>query len=346
MHEYQLSIVIPTYNRENFLSSTLENLINQVINGDLSKEICITVIDNYSTDGSSNICEQYSQYEFFTYIKNESNIGATLNITKAAKLGKGIYSWVLFDDDWITEKSLLNIINYIKETEVDSYFLNGGWFIEDHMNPTEDNLFIINENKTASQLSKFEHVPAISLGKGCPSFVILKTSILADADWDKYNNFKCFYAQIGIVYEYFNDKSSALISKPTVLYHFGGWRDDSGDNFGGVTHNFETFINLMRMFNYLVENKYVSIKQLNNETFGCYMKTTPIKKYVSQMSAYLDFTLKSAILNQSGLSIDQFNQINSVKHLFSDLHTIEKLRALQNLGLSLTLAKEAVANIS
>ena len=52
--KYLFSVVIPVYNSENFISDTLESILNQKCN-----KIKIILIDDLSTDNTKLICHKY-----------------------------------------------------------------------------------------------------------------------------------------------------------------------------------------------------------------------------------------------------------------------------------------------
>ena len=64
----RIYIIIPAYNEEQFLSKTLDSLINQTL-----PPTKILVVDDNSTDGTSEIITQYAQnHKIVDFIKNES----------------------------------------------------------------------------------------------------------------------------------------------------------------------------------------------------------------------------------------------------------------------------------
>lgn len=67
-----ISICIPTYNRAEYLKQTIESIICQP--EFKSGEVEIVVSDNASTDNTSGVCEQYSQFDNFYYSCNEKNV--------------------------------------------------------------------------------------------------------------------------------------------------------------------------------------------------------------------------------------------------------------------------------
>ena len=52
--EDKLSVIIPVYNVSNYLRRCIDSLLNQTY-----KNIEIILVDDGSTDGSGDICEEY-----------------------------------------------------------------------------------------------------------------------------------------------------------------------------------------------------------------------------------------------------------------------------------------------
>lgn len=95
--EKLLEIVIITYNRKREIIQTLESLM-----ASYSPVRCcpITILDNCSTDGASEICAEFAEkYENITHIRHPQNIGGNANICRAFEIAKEEYIWCLSDDD-------------------------------------------------------------------------------------------------------------------------------------------------------------------------------------------------------------------------------------------------------
>lgn len=91
----RLSIGLPVYNGEQFLSDALESLLEQTF-GDFE----LIISDNASTDGTREICESYTlQDKRIIYLRNPENIGATKNFNRVFYWASGQYfRWAAVDD--------------------------------------------------------------------------------------------------------------------------------------------------------------------------------------------------------------------------------------------------------
>ena len=105
---YKVSVLVPIYNVERFLTDTLESIVQQTI--DLS-EIEVLLLDDGSPDNSIHICEQYAQkYPCFKILRKENEgLSKTRNFGIAHAQGK--YLFYLDGDDTITPETLENVTN-------------------------------------------------------------------------------------------------------------------------------------------------------------------------------------------------------------------------------------------
>ena len=89
-----ISVLIPTYNSELYIKSTLESILNQTY-----KNLEIIVIDDASTDSTLNIVKKYRDKRIKLY-SNDKNLGIAKNMNKGIKLSRGKYLAIMDADDW------------------------------------------------------------------------------------------------------------------------------------------------------------------------------------------------------------------------------------------------------
>jgi len=110
-----LSIVIPTYNRSDFLARCLESVV-------ASKEsrIEIVISDNCSPDNTEVVASRFTDPRI-RYFRQPVNLGAVRNFHFLANEAKGDYILFLTDDDFLLTGGLEKIINFILEFEPDGF---------------------------------------------------------------------------------------------------------------------------------------------------------------------------------------------------------------------------------
>lgn len=101
-----LSIVVPVYNAEAFVSKTIENLIKE----DLDKEIIL--VNDGSTDNSLKVLTSYANKYHYIKVINQKNKGVSAARNAGINAANGKYIYFIDCDDQIDSGSLQRAINY------------------------------------------------------------------------------------------------------------------------------------------------------------------------------------------------------------------------------------------
>jgi glycosyltransferase involved in cell wall biosynthesis len=135
-----LLIYIPTYNRYQSLRLCLERILAE-ING-LESEVVIHVSDNHSSDETPRYLESI-QHPCLQWSRNDSNIGAALNIIKVHSLSSlADFTFMLGDDDFLLKDSVRRLVSAIRgNPEIDFFFLNTLAYAEDRLTEVINKLF-------------------------------------------------------------------------------------------------------------------------------------------------------------------------------------------------------------
>ncbi len=94
--DVNISVIIPVYNAEEYLSKCLDSVINQTL-----KDIEIICINDGSTDNSIEILKKYAKKDPRIIIIDKENGGAGSARNKGLKIAKGKYIHFIDADDWI-----------------------------------------------------------------------------------------------------------------------------------------------------------------------------------------------------------------------------------------------------
>jgi len=109
----QISIIIPTYNRANYIDKALQSIKDQ-INFDFN-DLEIVIVNDESTDNTDEIVEKWSNVFDIKYIK-QKNSGVCISRNVAIRNSK--YDVVLFfDDDAIMKNDCLSNVVEVMKTE-------------------------------------------------------------------------------------------------------------------------------------------------------------------------------------------------------------------------------------
>ena len=118
----KLLIYIPSYNRYELLCQQIEFLIQDIDSHDL-KNTRVIVNDNASTDERYLTLPNRFQKEYFSFHRNDVNIGLVGNLIRGFEQADWDYIWILSDDDIVEPGALKRITGEIQEGTHDFYYL-------------------------------------------------------------------------------------------------------------------------------------------------------------------------------------------------------------------------------
>lgn len=104
-----LSIIIPVYNVDKYLTKCLDSVFNQSYECNY-EVICV---NDGSTDGSSTILEKYAQIHKNMKIINSENEGTASARNIGIREAKGKYLWFVDSDDWIANDAIKILSEYL-----------------------------------------------------------------------------------------------------------------------------------------------------------------------------------------------------------------------------------------
>jgi glycosyltransferase involved in cell wall biosynthesis len=124
-----VSIIIPTYNRANYLTKAIDSALAQ----DYSN-IEVIVSDNASVDDTNEVIKRYTDNPRFKYFRNNKNLGMVANWRKALNnYATGDFFMILSDDDYLIDDDYISkAVKLIKsDQEIVIVYANGYLFYED-----------------------------------------------------------------------------------------------------------------------------------------------------------------------------------------------------------------------
>ena len=112
MHKfnYDVSIIIPVYNAEDYLSECVESILKQKY--DISK-IEILLIDDGSTDNSLKICKNYKKKYNNIVLIEQPNSGVSKARNSGISKATGKYIMLLDSDDTLSNNAVKNLFNFL-----------------------------------------------------------------------------------------------------------------------------------------------------------------------------------------------------------------------------------------
>ena len=107
----KLSICIPTYNRDAFLSETIQSVVSQA-----TDEIELVISDNASTDNTQEIVARFQkQFPLIRYSRHNINQGIDRNALRVVEMATGEFCWFLGSDDQLEPEAIPKILELLKK---------------------------------------------------------------------------------------------------------------------------------------------------------------------------------------------------------------------------------------
>ncbi len=180
---HHLSIVIPTYNRADFLDYSLQ------IHMPLAKKhtIAIYIFDNASLDDTKQVVQKWMlEYPHLFYYRHETNIGAVLNVEFALKYPKTEFVWLLGDTYEIPENGVDSVLDCIHNS-----------------NKKQDAIVCNLENKLNIATKSYEDANSLLYDLGalmtCIAVLILSKSLIEQGAFERFR--VTFFPHAGIIFE-------------------------------------------------------------------------------------------------------------------------------------------------
>lgn len=92
----KISVIIPVYNTEEYISQCLESLVNQTF-----KDIEIICVNDGSQDKSLEVLQDYAEKDDRIIVINQENSGVSVARNNGLKLAKGEFITFVDSDDWV-----------------------------------------------------------------------------------------------------------------------------------------------------------------------------------------------------------------------------------------------------
>lgn len=131
MEDIKITVIIPVYNVENYLKKCLDTIINQTY-----KNLEIIIIDDGSTDKSSEIVDEYAVKDSRIKVFHQNNLGVSVARNKGLDNANGDYILFVDPDDWIELNTCEILLNEILHKKVDLLIFN---FYREFKNNTKKN---------------------------------------------------------------------------------------------------------------------------------------------------------------------------------------------------------------
>ena len=123
--EYEISVIMPCYNTEQYVEETLKSVLNQSF-----KDYDIICLNDGSTDGTLEILKRYQQsYPNIRVISSE-NHGVAYQRNTGVQCAQGKYIYYMDSDDLLKENCLETLYQYAEADNLDVVYFEADSFYE------------------------------------------------------------------------------------------------------------------------------------------------------------------------------------------------------------------------
>ncbi len=114
MTKVKISVIVPVYNTSHFLSTCIESILNQSFD-----DFELIIIDDGSTDGSGEICENYAQSDQRVKVYHQENAGQSSARNFGLSRATGEFINFVDSDDFVEKDYLKILYELLVENEAD-----------------------------------------------------------------------------------------------------------------------------------------------------------------------------------------------------------------------------------
>ena len=104
----EISIIVPVYNTEQYISRCIESILNQTF-----KDFELILIDDGSQDRSGEICDEYAKEDNRIRVFHNNNQGVSATRNYGINISKGKYLMFCDSDDWVADTWCEELYNTI-----------------------------------------------------------------------------------------------------------------------------------------------------------------------------------------------------------------------------------------
>ena len=205
MKDLLVSIIIPNYNSEKYISACIDSVLNQTY-----KDIEIIIIDDGSTDGSAEIIRMYAERHSNIRAFFQPNMNAAVARNKGLEHANGDFCLFLDSDDVLYDEAIEKLVNKIEEDGFDLVIGNMEEIDADG-NVIEHDYFEIESDKKNNPVKYASLLPN-------PSNKLFTTSVI------KKNNISFGNVRIGQDLNFYLKYLACCNKVSFIKYPIYGWR--------------------------------------------------------------------------------------------------------------------------
>ncbi|MEY8494218.1 glycosyltransferase [Lachnospiraceae bacterium 29-91] len=114
MENKYISVIVPIYNTKKYINECLDSIVYQSYSN-----FQIILIDDGSTDGSGEICDEYAKRDKRIKVVHQRNMGLVNARKKGLYEAEGDYIYYVDSDDWIDKNVIEKFMSLVDTTDLD-----------------------------------------------------------------------------------------------------------------------------------------------------------------------------------------------------------------------------------
>lgn len=164
-YAFDISIIVPIFNVEQYLEDCLNSIIGQRFSGSIQ----VLLINDCSSDNSSRICEKFAnKHQSIEYLAHENNMGSAAARNTGLNHVSGKYFVFVDPDDFLPKNALATLYEIAEAYDADIVKGSNTIFRDNRHKPAGYNskkLMVFNHKKSLSVLFEHEFVRGHPWGK-------------------------------------------------------------------------------------------------------------------------------------------------------------------------------------
>ena len=266
MSKYKVSVIIPVYNTEKYLSETIDSVIDQTIG---FNNIELILVNDGSKDNSEKVCKYYEEkYDNVKYIyKDNSGVSDTRNLGKKESTSK--YIMFLDSDDKLNDIALEKLYSFIDKNEEIDFVISRVKFFEksevyhymDYRFDDGDRVVDINDDKYV----KYNQYHSTG--------ILIRKKAIEKIDYDKnvkYGEDMKFMASILL-----NNPKFGIVKEAMLYYRK---RKDESSAINKQYSDKSWFTNSLDAYKYVLDKAKEKYKKVNNY-FGFFIANSLCERF-------------------------------------------------------------------
>jgi glycosyltransferase involved in cell wall biosynthesis len=213
-HDLVLSICIATYNRGKFIGETLDSILAQMQPG-----VEIIVLDGASPDDTQEVIERYRfKCPQIRYYREPVNSGVDSDYDKAVSYAKGIFCWLMTDDDLLKPGAISRIMDTLAPS-IDLLIVNSEVRSADFSKSLEDRFLKFENDRDYYKIDGERFFLEVAHYLTFIGGIIVRRFLWLERD--RVSFYGTLFAHVGVIFQCPIPNGVKVIADPLITIRYG-----------------------------------------------------------------------------------------------------------------------------